>query len=244
MITAIKGPMSELTILVVEDEPSIAEVVGLYLQRAGYQVQTAADGKIAMSMLENETPDLVILDLMLPEIDGLSLTRWLRERSDMPIIMLTARREEIDRIAGLEMGADDYVVKPFSPQELVSRVRAVMRRIRRASSPQGEWPPASNERPLTYGEFVIDALSRTVTISGKDIPLTAKEFDMLYLLAQHPKQVYTREQLLDRVWGGSEYIDPGTVTVHIRRVREKIEADSSKPTRLVTVWGVGYKFEP
>jgi len=236
--------MSELTILVVEDEPSIAEVVGLYLKRAGYQVRTAADGKIAMTTLENEIPDLVILDLMLPEIDGLSLTRWLRDRSDVPIIMLTARREEIDRIAGLEMGADDYVVKPFSPQELVSRVRAVMRRIKRASAQSGQQAPASTELPLTYGELVIDAPSRTVTVSGQDIPLTAKEFDMLYLLAQHPKQVYTREQLLDRVWGGAEYIDPGTVTVHIRRVREKIENDPSNPTRLLTVWGVGYKFEP
>jgi DNA-binding response OmpR family regulator len=230
--------MNDSTILVVEDEPSIAEVVGLYLQRAGYQVQTAADGKIAMTVLEKEIPDLVILDLMLPEIDGLSLTRWLRDRSDVPIIMLTARREEIDRIAGLEMGADDYVVKPFSPQELVSRVRAVMRRLKR------EQAPTESERPLTFGELVINALSRTVTLSEKDIPLTAKEFDMLYLLAQHPKQVYTREQLLDRIWGGAEYIDPGTVTVHIRRVREKIESDPSNPTRLVTVWGVGYKFEP
>ena len=230
--------MNELSILVVEDEPSIAEVVGLYLQRAGYQVQTAADGKIAMSMLEKGIPDLVVLDLMLPEIDGLSLTRWLRDRSDVPIIMLTARREEIDRIAGLEMGADDYVVKPFSPQELVSRVRAVMRRIKR------EQVPAESERPLMYGELVIDAPSRSVKVSGNEIQLTAKEFDMLYLLAQHPRQVYTREQLLDRIWGGAEYIDPGTVTVHIRRVREKIEADPSNPARLVTVWGVGYKFEP
>ena len=230
--------MSELSILVVEDEPSIAEVVGLYLQRAGYKVQTAADGKIAMSMLEKGIPDLVVLDLMLPEIDGLSLTRWLRDRSDVPIIMLTARREEIDRIAGLEMGADDYVVKPFSPQELVSRVRAVLRRMKR------EQAPSESERPLSFGELVINALSRTVTVSGRDIPLTAKEFDMLYLLAQHPKQVYTREQLLDRIWGGAEYIDPGTVTVHIRRVREKIESDPSNPSRLITVWGVGYKFEP
>jgi DNA-binding response OmpR family regulator len=152
--------------------------------------------------------------------------------------MLTARREEIDRIAGLEMGADDYVVKPFSPQELVSRVRAVMRRLKR------EQAPAESERPLTFGNLVINALGRTVTVSGQDIPLTAKEFDMLYLLAQHPKQVYTREQLLERIWGGAEYIDPGTVTVHIRRVREKIESDPSNPHRLVTVWGVGYKFEP
>jgi len=230
--------MSELSILVVEDEPSIAEVVGLYLQRAGYKVQTAADGKIAMSILEKGIPSLVVLDLMLPEIDGLSLTRWLRDRSDVPIIMLTARREEIDRIAGLEMGADDYVVKPFSPQELVSRVRAVLRRTIRDQA------LAESERPLMFGDLTINALSRTVTLAEKDIPFTAKEFDMLYLLAQHPKQVYTREQLLDRIWGGAEYIDPGTVTVHIRRVREKIEADPSNPTRLVTVWGVGYKFEP
>lgn len=230
--------MSELTILVVEDEPSIAEVVGLYLQRAGYNVQSAADGKIAMSMLESGIPDLVILDLMLPEIDGLSLTRWLRDRSDVPIIMLTARREEIDRIAGLELGADDYVVKPFSPQELVSRVRAVMRRIKRE---QSSAPP---ERPLTFGELAIDSPSRTVSVSGSEVQLTAKEFDLLYLLAQRPKQVYTRDQLLERIWGGAEYIDPGTVTVHIRRVREKIEADPSNPKRLVTVWGVGYKFEP
>jgi DNA-binding response OmpR family regulator len=236
--------MSELTILVVEDEPSIAEVVGLYLQRAGYQVKTASDGKKAMTMLEKEIPDLVILDLMLPEVDGLSLTRWLRDRSNVPIIMLTARREEIDRIAGLEMGADDYVVKPFSPQELVSRVRAVMRRIERASSIKGKQAAVETEAPLEFDGLVINAPSRTVSVVGNEVQLTAKEFDMLYLLAQHPKQVYTRERLLERIWGGAEYIDPGTVTVHIRRVREKIENDPSNPTRLVTVWGVGYKFEP
>lgn len=236
--------MSEKTILVVEDEPSIAEVVGLYLQRDGYQVQTATDGKIAMMILEKKTPDLVVLDLMLPEIDGLSLTRWLRERSDVPIIMLTARREEIDRITGLEMGADDYVVKPFSPQELVSRVRAVIRRTKRTDSAMGTQIGAESDAVLTFGDLIINAYSRTVSVVGKEVPLTVKEFDMLYLLASHPKQVYTRVQLLDRVWGGAEYIDPGTVTVHIRRLREKIEADPSNPTRLVTVWGVGYRFEP
>ncbi len=230
--------MEKIKVLVVEDEPSIAEVVGLYLQRAGYQVHTTADGKAAMSLLEKEIPDLVILDLMLPEMDGLSLTRWLRERSDVPIIMLTARREEIDRITGLEMGADDYVVKPFSPQELVSRVRAVMRRTKR------EGVPVESAGPLSFGELSIDAAGRTVSAFGQEVQLTAKEFDMLYLLACHPKQVFTREQLLERVWGGAEYIDPGTVTVHIRRVREKIEADPSSPEWLVTVWGVGYKFEP
>ena len=230
--------MNAKTILVVEDEASIAEVVSLYLKRAGYSVQTASDGKQAMTLLEKQLPDLVILDLMLPEVDGLSLTRWLRDRSDVPIIMLTARREEIDRIAGLEMGADDYVVKPFSPQELVSRVRAVMRRLGR-EQPQGE-----QQRYVEFDDLTINPRSRVVTIRNSPVELTAKEFDMLYLLARHPKQVFTREQLLERVWGGAQYIDPGTVTVHVRRLREKIETDPSHPTRLLTVWGVGYKFEP
>src|SRR6266498_1201885 len=167
--------MSENLILVVEDEASIAEVVSLYLKRAGYSVQIASDGKQAMNIFQKQNPDFVILDLMLPEVDGLSLTRWLRDRSNVPIIMLTARRGEVD---------------------------------------------------------------------NAEVELTAKKFDMLYLLARHPKQVFTREQLLDRVWGGAQYIDPGTVTVHVRRLREKLEIDPSKPTRLLTVWGVGYKFEP
>jgi DNA-binding response OmpR family regulator len=225
-------------ILIVEDEPSIAEVVGLYMKRAGYQTLLAADGRSAMTLLERHMPDLVILDLMLPEVDGLEITRWIRERSDVPIIMVTSRREEADRIAGLELGADDYVVKPFSPQELVSRVRAVLRRMEKSSARE------SGERPLTFGGLTINPVTREVTQSGKEITLTAKEFDMLYHLAQHPRQVFSREQLLDRVWGGSEYIDPGTVTVHVRRLREKIEPDPAKPTRLITVWGVGYKFEP
>lgn len=230
--------MNDVRILVVEDEPSLAEVVCLYLKRAGFQVQVAADGKQAMAILEKQIPDFVILDLMLPEIDGLSLTRWLRDRSNVPIIMVTARREEIDRIAGLEMGADDYVVKPFSPQELVSRVRAVLRRTGR------EQTGAESERDLSLGDIHISPVSRTVTVRESQIELTAKEFDLLYLLARHPRQVFTREQLLERVWGGAEYIDPGTVTVHVRRLREKIERDPSSPVRLLTVWGVGYKFEP
>jgi DNA-binding response OmpR family regulator len=230
--------MDVKTILVVEDEASIAEVVSLYLKRAGYNVQIASDGKQAMNIFEKQLPDFVILDLMLPEVDGLSLTRWLRDHSNVPIIMLTARREEIDRIAGLEMGADDYVVKPFSPQELVSRVRAVARRLGR------EEPQVENDRHLDFDELTINPRSRVVTVHDSPVELTAKEFDMLYLLAQHPKQVFTREQLLERVWGGAQYIDPGTVTVHVRRLREKIEVDPSHPTRLLTVWGVGYKFEP
>lgn len=230
--------MSENLILVVEDEASIAEVVSLYLKRAGFSAQIASDGRQAMTLFERRKPDLVILDLMLPEVDGLSLTRWLRDRSNVPIIMLTARRAEIDRITGLDMGADDYVVKPFSPQELVSRVRAVMRRLGR------EQTDAEPERNLSFDEIHIDPRSRVVTLKDVPIELTVKEFDMLYLLARHPKQVFTREQLLERVWGSAQYIDPGTVTVHVRRLREKIEADPSKPTHLLTVWGVGYKFEP
>jgi DNA-binding response OmpR family regulator len=187
--------------------------------------------------VEQQIPELAIIDIMLPEIDGLSLTRWLRDRSNVPIILLTARREEVDRIAGLEMGADDYVVKPFSPQELVSRVRAVLRRTGRE---QGEGGP---DQTLNFENLIVDPRSRTVTMTGKEIMLTAKEFDMLYLLASHPRQVYSRDQLLKNIWGGSEYIDPGTVTVHVRRLREKIEADPSSPGRILTVWGVGYKFE-
>ena len=229
--------MPEKTIFVIEDEPSIAEVVELYLRRAGYQVQSAADGRTAQELLEKHLPDLVVLDLMLPGMDGYALTRWLRDRSDVPIIMLTSRREETDRIAGLEMGADDYVVKPFSPQELVSRVRAVLRR-------GGGEKSAEAERPLKLGDLNIDPLSRTVSVRSQSMDLTVKEFDMLYLLARHPRQVFSRDQLLERVWGSAEYIDPGTVTVHVRRLREKIEADPSTPLHLLTVWGVGYKFEP
>jgi DNA-binding response OmpR family regulator len=229
--------MEKKSILIVEDEPSIAEVVSLYLQRAGFQTRHAPDGKTAMTLIEQQTPELAIIDIMLPEIDGLSLTRWLRDRSNVPIILLTARREEVDRITGLEMGADDYVVKPFSPQELVSRVRAVLRRTGRE---QGE---GASDQTLNFENLIVDPRSRTVTMTGKEIMLTAKEFDMLYLLASHPRQVYSRDQLLKNIWGGSEYIDPGTVTVHVRRLREKIEADPSSPGRILTVWGVGYKFE-
>ncbi len=229
--------MNEARILVVEDEPSIAEVVSLYLNRAGYQVTVVGDGQDALDALARETPELVVLDLMLPKVDGLEITRWLRERGDTPIIMLTARREERDRIVGLEMGADDYVVKPFSPQELVSRVRAVLRRVRASGAP-------SEERPLVYGDLRIDPQTRLVHIGAEERALTAKEFDLLWAMARHPRQVFSRDQLLDMVWGLTEYIDPSTVTVHVRRLREKVEADPGKPHHIQTVWGVGYKFEP
>ncbi len=225
------------SIAIVEDEPNIKEVVHLYLKRAGFTVSSFADGLSALDALTLQAPDLVIIDVMLPGMDGFTLTRHLRNRSDVPIILLTSRREESDRIAGLEMGADDYVVKPFSPQELVSRVRAVLRRARLPQEPGGD--PA-----LVFGDLVITPQARLVTLSGREVALTAKEFDMLYHLACHPRQVFTRNQLLESIWGLSDYIDPGTVTVHIRRLREKIENDPANPTRLATVWGVGYKFEP
>jgi len=229
--------MTDDSILVVEDEPSIAEVVGLYLRRAGYQVSFAQDGLEAQKIIESQPPDLIVMDLMLPIVSGFELTRWLRDQSDVPIIMLTARRDEIDRIAGLEMGADDYVLKPFSPQELVSRVRAV---LRRTSTKQAK----TGEKPLSFSSMIIDPQTRLVTINNNEINLTAKEFDTLWLLALHPRQVFTRNQVLEQVWGISDYIDPSTVTVHIRRLREKIEPDPSNPQHLLTVWGVGYKFEP
>jgi DNA-binding response OmpR family regulator len=229
--------MDGTRILVVEDEASIAEVVSLYLRRAGYQVTVVEDGEAALAALSAEAPDLVVLDLMLPKIGGLEVTRWLRDRGDTPIIMLTARREVTDRIAGLELGADDYVVKPFSPQELVSRIRAVLRRAGGSTAPD-------EEDALDFGQLRIERLTRRVIVDGEDRSLSAREFDLLWALARHPRQVLNRTQLLDLVWGFTDYVDPSTVTVHVRRLREKIERDPSNPRYVETVWGVGYRFEP
>ena len=212
-------------------------MISLYLKRAGYTVSAYADGRMASEAFAVQLPDLIILDIMLPNMDGFALTRQLRDRSDVPIILLTSRREEADRIAGLELGADDYVVKPFSPQELVSRVRAVLRRARFSAEP-------ITANILNFADLTINPQSRIVTFTGREILLTAKEFDMLYYMAQHPRQVFTRDQLLESIWGMSDYIDPSTVTVHIRRLREKIENNPASPEHLITVWGVGYKFEP
>jgi DNA-binding response OmpR family regulator len=229
--------MDEPTVLVVDDEATVTEVVGIYLERAGYDVMVAADGETALEILERRPPDLVVLDLMLPDVGGLEITRWLRARGDVPIIMLSARREEVDRILGLELGADDYVVKPFSPQELVSRVKAVLRRTYSSDTSKGEGA-------LEVANLRIDPQTRVVELEGEEIALTAKEFDLLWELARHPRRVFNRDQLLDLVWGLKEYIDPSTVTVHIHRLREKIEVDPSDPRHIQTVWGVGYKFEP
>jgi len=231
--------MSVPTILVVDDEPSINEVVSLYLRRAGYTVRVARDGRSALQELARELPDLVILDVMLPEVDGLEITRRLRAEGDTPIILLTARREETDRILGLELGADDYVVKPFSPQELVSRVRAVLRRTQAAGR-----QPDKAATLLSFADLRVDAQTRLVHTAAGELVLTVKEFDLLWFLASHPRKVFNRAQLLDHVWGETQYIDASTVTVHVRRLREKIEGDPAHPRHIHTVWGVGYKFEP
>lgn len=234
--------MTSQSILVVDDEPNIREIVGLYLERAGFQVRLAGDGPTALQALTAALPDLVILDVMLPGLDGLEITRRLRSEGSTPVILLTARREEADRIEGLELGADDYVVKPFSPQELVSRVRAVLRRTQSAARAPG---PAEREQPrLSFDGLTIDAAARSVQAGGADIVLTAKEFDLLLFLATHPRQVYNREQLLAQVWGETQYIDASTVTVHVRRLREKLEKDPAAPRYVQTVWGVGYRFSP
>jgi DNA-binding response OmpR family regulator len=223
------------TVLVVDDEPIVREVVVSYLQREGYRTLEAADGDRARELVESESPSLVVLDVMLPGADGLELCRWIRARSELPVIMLTARGEEADRIVGLELGADDYVTKPFSPRELAARVRSVLRR----STP--EVPKAER---LTFDDLSIDARTREVKKNGADLRLTAKEFDLLWFLARHPRQVFSRDHLMDRVWGYESALDTGTVTVHVRRLREKIEDNPSQPRFLQTVWGVGYRFTP
>ena len=219
-------------ILIVEDEDTIREVVRRYLEREGFQVREAADGYAALDILAQEEPDLIVMDLMLPGIDGLTLTRQLRQRSQVPVIMLTARGDTSDRIRGLDLGADDYLPKPFSPRELVSRIQAVLRR----------GAPAEPAR-LRFGEVEMDVGSRTVSRGSRNITLTAREFDLLWFLASHSGQVFTRERLIDNVWGADFAGDPSTVTVHIRHLREKIEPDPAEPRYLITVWGVGYRLE-
>jgi DNA-binding response OmpR family regulator len=223
------------TVLIVEDESVVREVVVKYLRREGFRTLEAADGDTACDLVEREQPDLVVLDLMLPRKDGLAVCRWIRSRSEVPVIMLTARGEEADRIVGLELGADDYVTKPFSPRELAARVKTVLRRARR---------PELSDGRLVFDELEINASTRDVFLSGNPLRLTAREFDLLWFLASHTRHVFSRDQLMDRVWGYDAAIDTGTVTVHMRRLRAKLEDDPSRPRRLETVWGVGYRFTP
>jgi DNA-binding response OmpR family regulator len=209
-------------ILVVEDEKIVSEVVERYLRLDGYDVRVAGDGAQAMEMAGEWQPDLVVLDLMLPKIDGLEVCRRLRQSRDVPIIM--------------ELGADDYIVKPFSPRELVARVKSVLRRTKASTDEK-------SDSSIHYGDMVIDPVSREVICRDETVSLTGKEFDLLYFLASHPNQVFTREQLMNGVWDFSYSAEYGTITVHIRRLRAKIEADPLKPRFIKTLWGVGYKFE-
>jgi DNA-binding response OmpR family regulator len=222
-------------VLVVDDEPMVREVVTSYLERDGYQVDATGDGSTALDMARARPPDLLILDVMLPSKDGFSVLQELRKTSSVPVILLTARTDETDRVLGLELGADDYVVKPFSPRELTARVRSVLRRTK----------PQEPGAFLEFEGLSVDPRTREVKVGDRTVELTPKEFDVLAFLAAHPRQVFSRGQLLQQVWDSSaEWQDPATVTVHVRRLRTKIEADPQEPRWLQTVWGVGYRFEP
>lgn len=223
-------------ILVVDDEPNIREVVDLYLRREGFDVEVAVDGEAALEAIDRKIPDLIVLDLMMPKVGGLEVTRILRDNFDIPIIMLTAKSQEEEKIAGLELGADDYVTKPFSPRELVTRVKVVLRRA------VDKTKDDEQQIALDFESLRIDPKTRQVIVSEQAATLTAKEFDLLWFMANHPGQVFTRDQLLDKVWGYNFFGDASTVTVHVRRLREKIEADPTHPDYILTVWGVGYKF--
>ncbi len=225
-----------IRVLVVEDDATIADVVVRYLEREGYDVTWAAAGDTALAAIECELPDLLVLDLLLPEIDGFGVLAHVRARGPVPVIMLTALGEESDRVLGLELGADDYIAKPFSPRELVARVKAVLRRAREPLA------PASGPTRLEFGELDVDLGAREVRRGTDTLVLTAREFDLLAHFARNPRIVFPREQLLELVWGYT-YGDASTVTVHIRRLREKIEADPSAPLHLVTVWGQGYRWD-
>jgi len=222
-------------VLVVDDDPTVAEVVTRYLEREGFDVEAIGDGAAAVDRALADLPALVVLDLMLPGLDGLDVCRRLREVAPIPVIMLTARGEEEDRVIGLELGADDYLAKPFSPRELTARVKSV---LRRAAEP---FPPGSGR--LVFDDLEIDLGAREARMHGSVVALTAREFELLAFLARFPRRAFRREELLERVWGFT-YGDTATVTVHIRRLREKLEAEPSEPRHLVTVWGVGYRLDP
>jgi two-component system response regulator ResD len=224
------------SILVVDDEPTIGEVVSRYLERAGYEARVAEDGLAALDAVAERPPDLIVLDLMLPGLDGLEVMRRVRaEDRSSAIILLTAKGDESDRIVGLRLGADDYVVKPFSPAELVARVDAVLRRVDTVRA---------DEPPLRFGELEIEPAARRVRVGDEEPQLTAREYDLLLFLARHPGRAFTRNELMDHVWQYAFYTDTSTVTVHIRRLRAKLEPDPENPRWIETVWGVGYRFAP
>jgi DNA-binding response OmpR family regulator len=228
--------MERGAVLVVDDEPTIAEVVARYLERAGYRTQVAGDGPSALEAAASQRPDLVVLDLMLPGLDGLEVMRRLREQDGdrVAVILLTAKGEEADRVIGLRRGADDYVVKPFSPAELVARVDAVLRRTDQKATSSA----------IGLSDMTIDPAARRLFVRGQEVQLTQREFDVLLFLARHPGRAFSRNQLMDAIWQYSFYTDTSTVTVHIRRLRAKIEADPARPQHIQTVWGVGYRFQP
>ncbi len=226
-----------MRILVVDDDLNVSEVVARYLRREGFEVEVVADGRTAVDRALAAPPDLVVLDLMLPGLDGLEVCRRLRALAPVPVIMLTARGEESDRVIGLERGADDYVAKPFSPKELVARVRAVLRRARGPLAPTPSGPHLFED-----GDLRVDVAARQARLADEVVPLTARELELLVFLMRHPRQAFRREDLMQQVWG-SPYGDTSTVTVHVRRLREKVEPDPANPTRITTVWGVGYRWE-
>jgi two-component system, OmpR family, response regulator ResD len=227
------------TVLVVDDEPTIVEIVGRYMERAGFETYTAPDGYKALDLATEHRPDLVVLDVMLPGIDGIEVMERLQERPGPPIavILLTARGEESDRLVGLRHGADDYVVKPFSPAELVARVEAVLRRTTPA-------PAREDEPPIVHGPLRVEPAGRRVFLDGEEIMLTMREFDLLAFFAENPGRVFSRDQLMESVWGEPFFEDTSTVTVHVRRLRAKLGDDPADPRFIETVWGVGYRFRP
>ena len=228
--------MTKGDILIVDDEPGIVRLIAMYLEREGFGTATARTGAEALEIVGRASPALVILDIMLPDIDGWEVCREIRRSSDIPIIMLTARDEDEDKIVGLEMGADDYVTKPFVPRELVARVKVILRRARQA-------PPDKTTDALHLGVLTIDPARREVELEGEPIQLRAKEFDLLLELARKPGIVFEREKLLQDVWGYDFFGDSGTIDVHVRRLRAKLNDDSSNPRFIETIWGRGYRFK-
>jgi DNA-binding response OmpR family regulator len=232
------------TVLVVDDDPTVSEVVRGYLERAGFTVRHAADGVTGLATARQTAPDLIVLDVMLPGLDGIEVCRQLRSDSMVPIVMLTALGGEVDRVLGLQMGADDYLTKPFSPRELVLRVQSVLRRTGFDHAPLEPGPrePTAVDEHLREGDLLVDQAGRRAVLAGRELTLTMREFDLLAHLVRHSGRAFTRNDLMLEVWGW-EFGDLSTVTVHVRRLRAKVEADPARPVRLVTVWGIGYRWD-